>query len=66
MIENSPNLLYFLEGVLGDWKSGVGSLKVKEYLIVIPTVQTLHTSANIMHICIQKNILTVFQQKLHL
>ena len=41
-------------------------LKVNESLMVIQMVQTLHTSANILHICIHKNVLTVFQQKLHL
>ena len=51
--------------------SGVGSLpvcrfKFTENLIVIPMVQTLHTSANILHVCIHKNVLTMFQQKLHL
>ena len=29
-------------------------------------VQTLHTCANILHVCIHKNVLTMFQQKLHL
>ena len=40
--------------------------KFKESLIVIWMVQTLHTSANIMHVCMHKNVLTMFQQKLHL
>ena len=29
-------------------------------------VQTLHISANILHVCMHKNVLTIFQQKLHL
>ena len=29
-------------------------------------VQTLHTSANILHVCINKNVLTMFVQSLHL
>ena len=29
-------------------------------------VQTLYTSANILHVCIHKNVLTMFQQSLHL
>ena len=36
----------------------------KESLIAI--VQTLHTSANILHVCIHKNVLTMFEQKIHL
>ena len=40
--------------------------KFKESLIVIQMVQTLHTSANILHVCIHKNELTMFQEKLHL
>ena len=31
-----------------------------------PMVQTLWTSANILHVCMHKNVLTMFQQKLHL
>ena len=40
--------------------------KFKKTLIVIQMVQTLHTSANILHIFIHKNVLTMLQQKLHL
>ena len=29
-------------------------------------LQTLHKSANILHVCIHKNVLIMFQQKLHL
>ena len=29
-------------------------------------VQTLHTFASIMHVCIHKNVFTMLQQKLHL
>ena len=29
-------------------------------------VQTLHTPANILHVCIHKNVLTMLQQKLYL
>ena len=29
-------------------------------------VQTLHRSANILHVCIHKVVLTMLQQKLHL
>ena len=29
-------------------------------------VQTLHTPANILRVCMHKNVLTMFQQKLHL
>ena len=29
-------------------------------------VQVLHTSANILHAYMHKNVLTMFQQKLHL
>ena len=35
-------------------------LKVKESLIVIQMVQMLHTSANILHVCIHKNVSTMF------
>ena len=38
----------------------------KESLIVNQMVQTLHTSANILHVCIHKNVFKMFQQKLHL
>ena len=40
--------------------------KYKESLIVIQMVQTLHASANILHVCIHKNVLTMLQQKLNL
>ena len=51
----------------GAWSyAGLSLLKVKESLIVIPMVQTIHTSANILHVCIHKNVPTMFQQKLHL
>ena len=40
--------------------------KFKESLMLIPMVQTLHTSANILHVCIHKNVLKIFQHKLHL
>ena len=33
---------------------------------MIQMVQTLHTSANILYVCIHKNVLTILQQKLHL
>ena len=54
--------------------SGIGSLairrvsllKVKESLTVIQMAQTLHTSAHSLHVCIHKNVLTMFQQKLPL
>ena len=39
--------------------------KLKESLIVIQMVQSLHTSANILHVCIHKNVITMLQQKLH-
>ena len=44
--------------------SGVGSMamrrfKFTESLIVNQMVQTLHTSANILHVCIHKNVLTI-------
>ena len=35
-------------------------------LTVIRIVQTLHTSVNILHLCIHKNVRTMFQQKLDL
>ena len=44
---------------------GLSLLKVKESLIVIRMVQTLYTSANILHVCIHKNVLKMFQQKLN-
>ena len=46
--------------------AGLSSLKVKETLIVIQMVQTLQASANIVYVCTHKNVLTMFQQKLHL
>ena len=36
----------------------------KESLIVNQMVQTLHTSANILHVCIHKNVLTILEHKL--
>ena len=33
---------------------------------VIQMMETLHTSANIRHVCLHKNVLTMFQQKLQL
>ena len=36
--------------------------KFKESLILIQMVQTLHTSANILHVCIHKNVLSVVTQ----
>ena len=51
----------------GAWPyAGLSLLKIKKSLIVIQIVQTLHTSANILHVCIHKNVLTMFQQKLQL
>ena len=51
----------------GVWLyAGLSLLKVKESLIVIQMVQTLLMSTNILHVCILKNVLTMFQQKLHL
>ena len=51
----------------GAWPhAGLSLLKVKESLIVIQMVQMLHTSANILHICRHKDVLTMFQQRLHL
>ena len=56
-------------------KSEVGSLAIsrfkfklmfKESLIVIQVMLTLHTSANILNVCIHNNVLTMFQHKLHL
>ena len=44
----------------------VCKFKFTESLIIIPMVQTLHTPANILHVCIHKNVLTMFQQRLHL
>ena len=32
--------------------------------MVIQMVQTMHTSANILHVCIHKNVLTMLQYKL--
>ena len=29
-------------------------------------VQALHTPENILHVCIHNNVLTIFQQRLHL
>ena len=40
--------------------------KFKESLIAIQMLQTVHTSANILYVCIHKNVLTMFEQKLHL
>ena len=34
--------------------------------MIIQMVQALHASTNILHIYIHKNVLTMFQQKLHL
>ena len=52
---------------MGAWPyAGLNLLKVKESLIVIQMVQTLHASANILHVCIHKNVLTMLQQKLNL
>ena len=46
----------------GAWPcAGLSLLKVKESLIGIQMVQTLHTSASILHVCIHKNVLTMFQ-----
>ena len=39
--------------------------KFTESLIVIQMVQTLHTSANILHVYIHKNVPIMFQQELH-
>ena len=47
-------------------KASLGLLKIRQSLIVIAMAQTLHTSTNILHVCIHKNVLTMFQQKLHL
>ena len=45
----------------GAWPyAGLSLLKVKENLIVIQMVHTLHTCANILHIYIHKNVLTMF------
>ena len=41
-------------------------LNFKESFIVIQMVQTLRTPANILHVYIHKNVLIIFQQKLHL
>ena len=51
--------------------SGVGNLPVTEFkftesLIVIPMVQILHTSADILHVYIHKNVPTMFQRRLNL
>ena len=46
--------------------AGLSLLKAKESLIVIQMVQTVRRSANIIHVCIHKHVLTMFQQKLHL
>ena len=54
--------------------SGVGNLVLcrfkftenKESLIVIQMVQALDTFVNILHVCIHKNVLIMFQQRLHL
>ena len=46
---------------LGAWPyAGLNLLKVEPQMM-----QTLHTSANILHVCIHKNMLKMFQQKLH-
>ena len=46
----------------GAWPyAGLSLLKVKKSLIVIQMVQTLHKSANILHIYVHKNVLTMFQ-----
>ena len=51
----------------GAWPyAGLKLLKIKKILIVIQMVQTLHTSTNILHVSIHKNVLTMFQQKLQL
>ena len=48
-----------------DWPyAGLSLLKTKESIIVIQMVQTVHRSANIIHVC--KHVLTMFQQRLHL
>ena len=48
----------------GAWPyAGLSSLKVKESLIIIQMVQILHTSANILHVCMHRNVLTMFQLK---
>ena len=53
--------------ITGAWQhAGLSLLKVNESLIVIQMGQKLHTSANILHVCIHKNVLTMFQQILHL
>ena len=57
---------WWLQGS-GAWPyAGLSLLKVKESLTVIQMAQTLHTSANSLHVCIHKNVLTMFQQKLPL
>ena len=46
----------------GAWLcAGFSLLKVKESLMVIQMVQTLHTSENILHVCIHQNVLTMFR-----
>ena len=51
----------------GAWPyAGLSLPRVKESLIVIQKMQILHTSADIMYVCIHKNVLTMLQQKLHL
>ena len=58
--------MYTVQG-WGVWPcTGLSLLKVKKSLIVIQIVQTLHTSEYILHVCIHKNMLTMFQQKLQL
>ena len=44
----------------GAWPcAGLSLLKVKESLLVIQMVQTLHTPAKILYVCIHKNVLTI-------
>ena len=49
----------------GAWPyTTLSLLKVKKSLIVIQLVQTLHTSANILHVRMYNTQLTFFQQRL--
>ena len=60
------SLCFHLQGS-GSWPyAGLSLLDVKDSLIVIRMVQTVHTSANILYVCILKTVLTMFQQKLYL
>ena len=63
IVNNNSLFQFYIYQGSGAWPyTGLRLPKVKESLILIQMVQTLYTSANILHVCIHKNMPTMFQQ----